>query len=48
MRNLGRNLESLTDDEIEFIVQCIQSFCGSPNYKEERYDEIVDSIIDKL
>jgi len=43
-----RNLESLTESEIEFIVSCIQSYQTTPYYKEDRDDDIINRIIDKL
>ena len=43
-----RNLESLTESEIEFIIGCIQTYQTTPYYKEDRDDDIIDSIIDKL
>ena len=43
-----RNLESLTESEIDFIVSCFQSFENSPYYKEDRDDMIMESIICKL
>ena len=43
-----RNLEMLTEEEIQFIIQCIQTYQSSTYYKEDRDGEMIDSIIDKL
>ena len=43
-----RHLESLKESEIEFIVSCIQSYQTTPYYEEDRDDDIINSIIDKL
>jgi hypothetical protein len=43
-----RKLEMLSEQEIEFIVDCIQTYQTTQYYKEDRDSEIIDSIIDKL
>jgi len=43
-----RNLEMLKEEEIQFIIQCIQTYQSSTYYKEDRDGEMIDSIIDKL
>jgi len=43
-----RSLEMLTEEEIQFIIECIQTYQSSPYYKDDRDGEIIDSIIGKL
>ena len=43
-----RSLEMLTEEEIQFIIECIQTYQSSTYHKEDRDGEMIDSIIDKL
>ena len=42
-----RNLEQLTEDEIQFIIECIQTNNSLHNDNGE-YDSITEKIIEKL
>jgi hypothetical protein len=43
-----RSLEMLTEEEIQFIIECIQTYQSSPYYKDDRDGEMIDSIISKI
>ena len=40
----------LTEEETQFIIECIQTYQSTPYYMENRVpeDEIIESIIDKI
>jgi|688.fasta_scaffold781546_1 hypothetical protein len=42
-----RNLTKLTEEEIEFIIKCIQTF-KSLNNKDGVYDDIIEKVMDKV
>jgi hypothetical protein len=41
-------MKNLTQNELEFIIQCIQTYQSSPYYKEDRYGDIIESILNKI
>lgn len=41
-------MRDLTQNEIEFIIGCIQTYQTTPYYKEDRDNETIESIINKL
>ena len=42
-----RNLTKLTEEEIEFIIKCIETF-KSFNNKDGVYDDIIEKVMDKV
>tara|TARA_R110000868_G_scaffold354610_1_gene615927 strand:+ start:792 stop:926 length:135 start_codon:yes stop_codon:yes gene_type:complete len=42
-----RNLQQLTNEEILFIIECIQTY-NSLNNENGEYDDIIETITEKL